>query len=97
LEIQALVCDGCDATSSNGSILGYFQCTVTAEEKSNGITEVWAVTYDPDSSGAVSMNVGVKKIDGKWEKTDENRFNCCLDERNASKGSPTDFGSNCSE
>jgi hypothetical protein len=98
LEIQALVCNGCDPTISKGMIVGIYQCTVTTNEKSSGITDVYAVTYDPDSTGAAFMNVGVKKINGTWETTDKNRFNCCMDERNSKiNGINSSLGNNCSQ
>jgi hypothetical protein len=83
LEIDALICQGCSTTASNGLITARFPCTVTAEEKAGGVTTVWAVDYSPDPAQGMSMTIALKKVNEKWELADKVRLQSCLDEKNA--------------
>ena len=81
-EIDALIFNKNDVTSSNGMINAYFYCTVTAEEKASGVTTIWSADYVPDSSQNISMTIVLKKVNGKWELADKARLQSCFDEKN---------------
>jgi hypothetical protein len=82
LDIDALVCQGCDTKSSDGIITADFQCTVTAEEKASGVAAVWIVDYQPSPNQNLNMTIALKKVNGKWELADDARLQSCLDEKN---------------
>jgi hypothetical protein len=88
-----------DALYSNnvgGVITNDFQCTVSSEEQSNGITEVWAIAYDPGPGGDFMAEFAVEKIHGNWKfaKDNDKTFNRCMDELSAKGLSEREFGSN---
>ncbi len=81
----------------NGVITNRFQCTVSSEEKSSGITQVWAIAYYPEPGGDSMNAFAIVKIHGEWQilpyYTDhDNTLTRCLKERSSSgKGSPDSF------